>query len=347
MIGMFRRGKTWWFSLQVGGKQKKYSSGTDNKKLAEDIVAKIRVSRIEGTWFDLERSQKAKKITFRELTEKYLRSYEKSRDVHTLKKLLPVFGDLKLSEIETEMICDYRTERLLTVKPATVYQELSLMRRIFNVPRKEWKWKIENPVAGLSFSVGRSNARIRWLAEEEENLVISNATNPIWLRPFVIVAFQTGMRKGEILYLEWPDIDFRRRQITVQKSKNGTKRGIPMSEMVVGALKAIRVRDISGRVFPISDWSLRNAFGKTMKKAGITDFRIHDMRHTFATRLIQNGVDLYTVQKLLGHERIEMTQRYAHHCAETLRPAIAVLDKLSQFHHNQRILEENGAVQNS
>ena len=106
------------------------------------------------------------------MVEKYLNKYCMTRDKHTVKKLLPAFGHLTLADITTELVSDYRDERLKKVKPATVYQELSLMRRMFNVARREWKWLKENPIADLSFSVGNKNARERWLSVEEEKALL-------------------------------------------------------------------------------------------------------------------------------------------------------------------------------
>jgi len=100
-----------------------------------------------------------------------------------------------------------------------------------------------------------------------------------------------------------------------------------MSQTLQETLKMINVRDISGVVFPISVRSLRAAYSRTLEKAGITDFHFHDLRHTFATRLVQAGVDLYTVQKLGRWKSISMVERYAHHCPESLRPGVEVLDK--------------------
>jgi site-specific recombinase XerD len=88
--------------------------------------------------------------------------------------------------------------------------------------------------------------------------------------------------------------------MTVVKSKNGEKRTIPMSNLTSRFLRDAKVRDISGKVFPVPEKRLGVAFLKTLKKTGISDFRLHDLRHTFATRLVQNGVDLYKVRELLG-----------------------------------------------
>ncbi len=142
----------------------------------------------------------------------------------------------------------------------------------------------------------------------------------------IMVALHTGMRRGEILDLKWQNVDLLRRAIRVVKSKNGEKRTIPMSNTLFNLLKSVSIRDISGRVFPISGSSLRQAFDKVAAKSGLEDFRFHDLRHTFATRLVQNGVDLYKVKELLGHKTISMTMRYAHHCPESLRSSVEVLD---------------------
>jgi integrase len=139
------------------------------------------------------------------------------------------------------------------------------------------------------------------------------------------MALHTGMRKGEILTLCWKEVDFQRRIITVLKTKNGEKRSIPMSRTLYDVMTGIKVRDISGRVFPISDRSFRAAFDKTLEKAKVTTFRPHDMRHTFATRLVRKGIDLYKGKELLGHRSLSMTARYSHH-PESLKSSVEVLD---------------------
>jgi len=324
-MSLYRRkdSNIWWMSVKAAQTRIRQSTGTENKKLAEKIHAKVVTEIQEDRYFE---TAKSKRKTFKEMTEKYISKYEKSRDCHTLKRVLPVFGHLTLFDITADLVSDYRGERLKTAKPATVYQELSLMRRMFNVARREWKWTRENPIADLSFAVGNKNARERWLTQEDEQRLLDCATNPVWLRPLLIFALHTGMRKGEILNLLWKDINFIRKIVTVLKSKNGEKRSIPMSMTLCKTLQDIKVRDISGRVFPISDRSLREAFKTALDKAGIEDFRIHDLRHTFATRLVQNGVDLYKVKELLGHKTIAMTMRYAHHYPESLRASVEVLD---------------------
>ncbi len=323
-MGLYRRGKTYWFTITYDGKRIQKSTDTTNKKLAEKIYSKTLTEIIEGRYFE---SSKAKKITFSEMVNKYMKKYQKTRDTTSLKRLMPVFGTLTIANITTEKVSDYMYERLEIVKLATVYQELALMRRMINVAIKEWEWLTHNPVTKLFFSVGNSNARDRWLTHEEEKRLLDCATNPRWLRDLLIFALHTGMRKGEILNLKWQHVDFKRKILTVIKSKNDEKRTIPMSSTLFHVLKRMTVRDISGRVFPISHSSIRHAFDKTIAKAGIDDFCFHDLRHPFATVLIQNGVDLYKVKELLGHKTIAMTMRYAHHYPESLRSSVETLDK--------------------
>jgi integrase len=317
-MGLYRRGETYWFTLMHDGQRIRESLKTDNRKLAEKVYAKKLVDIVEGRYFE---ATTARTTTFDEMVEKYLSKHAHSRDGYTKKPLLDFFGGMMLSQITTPLVADYQDERLEEVKEATVYQELSLLRRMFNVARKRWKWVKDNPVSDgdLSFSVGSRNARDRWLTVEEEDTLLEKATNPVWLRALLITALHTGMRRGELLALTRKDIDFPRRLVRVERS-------IPMSQTLYETLQTIKVRDISGTLFPIAIRSLRAAYDEALAKAGITDFHFHDLRHTFATRLVQNGVDLYKVQKLLGHKNIAMTERYAHHYPESLRSSVEVLD---------------------
>jgi hypothetical protein len=150
---------------------------TDNKKLAEKIFSKTVTDIIEGRYFE---ATAARSTTFDKLVETYLEKHAHSRDCYTQKPLLDFFGGMMLSQITTPLVAEYQDERLREVKETTVYQELSLLRRMFNVARKRWKWVKDNPVSDgeLEFSIGSSNARDRWLTIEDEEELVANATNP-------------------------------------------------------------------------------------------------------------------------------------------------------------------------
>ena len=155
------------------------------------------------------------------------------------------------------------------------------------------------------FSVGNKNARDRWLTEDEEKDCLAVATNPQWLEGFSWLRFIPVCRKGRDPL--WPQIDFTRRMITVVRSGRGEKRAIPMSNFTSSVLKGVEVGTFVGKVSLISERSLRVAFGETLRRAAYLNFKFHDLRHTFATRLVQNGVDLYKVKELLGHKTLSMT----------------------------------------
>jgi integrase len=335
-MGLLLRNNIYWLDFMFEGQRIRESLQTGNKKLAEKRYAKCVTDIVEGRYFE---ASEAKTKTFDDMVEKYMRKNAHSRDATSIKPLKGFFGGMLLYKIITPLAAEYQDERLDDVKEATVYQELSLLRRMFNVAKKRWKWVKENPVSDgdLQFSIGNRNARDRWLTVEEEQVLLASATSPVWLRPLLIAALHTGMRRGELLALIWKDIDFGARLVRVEKSKNGEKRSIPMSQTLYNTLKGIKVRDISGRVFPVSIRSVRCAYDKALEKTGITDFHFHDLRHTFATRLVQNGVDLYKVQKLLGHKSITMTQRYAHHYPESLRSSVEVLDRVTNLSQSKAV----------
>jgi hypothetical protein len=124
----------YWMTFRINGRKVYESTGTSNKKLGERIHVKRQTEIIEGKYFE---TQKAKSLTFRDMAEKYLDNYCKQRDPYTIKMLLPYFGDLTLAQITSQVIAEYRNQRLTNVKPATVYQELALLRRMFNLAIRE------------------------------------------------------------------------------------------------------------------------------------------------------------------------------------------------------------------
>ena len=143
------------------------------------------------------------------------------------------------------------------------------------------------------------------------------------------------MRQSEILNLQWSKVDFTRRTLTILEQKNKGRDTLPLNNKVLDVLRARdKVRHINGYVFyngngnRIDARNLLRGYYAARKKAGLEDVRFHDLRHTFATRLAQAGVDLYKVQKLMRHKSPIMTQRYAHHYPESLRDGVEVLDRL-------------------
>jgi integrase len=155
----------------------------------------------------------------------------------------------------------------------------------------------------------------------------------------------TGMSQEEILKLQWRNVDFFRKTITTTRQKTTRTRTIPINNTVFELLKQrMKVRPINGSTYVffngagnmIDAGKLKRAFIAAVEAARIEDFRFHDLRHTFATRLARKGIDLYKVAKLLGHSDVSTTQRYAHHYPESLRDGVEILDSLNLKRSSER-----------
>ena len=339
-MGVFKRGKVWWMSFTYEGQQYQRSTGTSYKQLAETILGKIKVKIIEGCFFDtLEEKQR----TFAEMMERYVRevSIVKSKGSHrrdhaSLKHLLPFMGDRTLVQVSPKVIAAYKVKRRQDgAAAATINKELGTIRHAFNVAIREWEWCRDNPFRQVSME-RVNNARVRYLTDGEFEHVLGHC--PDWLKPIVLVARYTGLRRENIVKLRWSQVDLHRKLIVLDQTKNGDRLGMPLCKKLIEVFKSLgKVRHLSGYVFSKPDGSsyrgdqVGMAFFRTCKRAGISDFRFHDLRHTFASSLVQRDVDLYKVQRLLGHRDGRMTQRYAHLSPDNLREAVAVFD---QDYHN-------------
>ncbi len=318
------------------GRQVRRSTGTGEKRLAEAIWGKVQSQLIEGRWFE---TQEEKTRTFDELMERFLLEHasRKAQPRHYRTygtSLKAFFGGRPLVDITPKVIAEYKTRRYAAgLKPASINRELATLKKAFNLAVREWEWCRDNPVARVSME-RENNRRDRWLTLEEEARLLKGCAP--WLHDLVTFALHTGMRMGEILELSWRGVDFTRRTVTVLRSKNGERRTIPVNETVFSILRQknkIRSLQIDlvfcSRTFtPLEGGHLRRSFRLALNKSEITDFHFHDLRHTFATRLVQGGIDIYKVQRLLGHKSPVMTQRYAHHYPESLRDGVELLDRL-------------------
>lgn len=339
-MGLFKRGQTWWMRLTYRGKQIRKSTETGNKKLAKRIYDKILGEIAEGKWFE---KLPGEEKTFAEMMEKYMNEHSipkkasSERDGSSLTHLLPFFGSCCLTEITPKLINEYKNQRRLEGSSfSSINRELALTKHAFNLAIKEWEWIDKNPVERVSLEK-EPPSRDRWLTceEEEELLTVS----PQWLREIIIFALETGCRREEILSLKGRDVDFSNKAAVIFGKKTGERRTIPLTQRAFDVLMLKRktqrnVISIKGDfVFThppgqrINIHTLRWAFEKAVKDAGVEDLRFHDLRHTFASRLAQSGIDPYTIQRLMGHKSFVTTQRYAHHYLESLKKGLMGLEK--------------------
>ncbi|HEX8949033.1 MAG TPA: site-specific integrase [Dissulfurispiraceae bacterium] len=168
----------------------------------------------------------------------------------------------------------------------------------------------------------------------KRNISPSLVVRLVWLKPFVIIALETGLRLTNLCNLLWSEVNLFNGMITIdaEKMKNRDFIGIPLTDAAFTTLKELqKIRSLSDHVFhdngeKLYDRKVQRAFKMALKAAEIEDFHFHDLRHTFASFHVQSGTDLFVVQKLLGHKDGRMTQRYAHLSADYLKAAVRRLN---------------------
>jgi integrase len=346
-MGLYKRrdSQFYWMSLRLpSGRKMHESTKTANKKLAERIYAKHLTSIQEGQWFETN----YKKKPLKEMIERYRTEYtehkdyyQKARDKSIFKHLYAYFGeDALLSDVEGLVGGYEHYRKAKRAQTATILKELGLLRRMFNVARKQWKWKIGNPVSDIELPKVR-NERVRYLSEDEHKRLFEALEIPEekWLKPLVIIAIDTGLRLANLCDLEWSEVNLFSKMITIgaEAMKNDDYLGVPLTDRAFHVFKELRkAQCVSGHVFHDSgkklyDRKVQRAFRNALKKAKVENFHFHDLRHTFASYLRQKGVDLHAISKLLGHKDLRMTRRYAHLNVESLRRAISVLEKESGY----------------
>lgn len=354
-MGIFKRKRSPYYhmSITVDGRRVQKSTGTADKEEAMGIYIATRKKLQKGLDMDQpptnvgpsttnEEPPHEEVLNCRKLLEDYLKKCSpkkatgsSKRDQSLVAHLMRHLGHYPLSEISDKEIYRYmerRDEEGAALK--TVYNELGLLSRAFNVARKKWGWSCVNPVSDVE-KEELDNARDRWIENEEERRLL--LASPQWLRDIIGFAVNTGLRRGEILNLIWKHVSFERRTIYIGKQKNKGKNELPLNDYALKVLFARKrvVPSTSGNgfVFCTKDGkrldgdNVGRAFRKATKRAEIEDIRFHDLRHTFATRMAHAGVDIYKIQRRMRHKTESMTRRYAHHNVESLRDGVESLDR--------------------
>ena len=334
--GLFEKvpgSKVWWIRYSDSmGRIRREKAGT--KGAAIDLYRKRKTEALQRK--KLPENLRAPLVSFAQLAQDAL-AYSKAHkrtyydDVIRMERLLAAFR-----EKAAESITPQDLERHLAQaaegggwQPATVNRYRALISLVYRLGIQNGKVK-ENP-ARLVKHRRENNARVRWLSPEEEVRLRAylEATGPQFI-PELDLALHTGMRLGEMFSLTWEGVNLGRKVLTIPRSKNGETRHVPLNSAAISALEALRTRgDGTGNVIrnlngePLA--GSRYWFEPALKKAKIYRFSWHCLRHTFASRLVMAGVDIRTVQELMGHKSISMTVRYSHLAPKHTLAAVELL----------------------
>lgn len=284
----------------------------------------------------------------------------------TINALAAVWGDLydrEMREVSAFEVEQVKSKRLKAGRtPATVNRDLDRIRSVFS-RAVEWDFLPAHPLKSVKRKKGADDSRTRYLTTEEEKRLRVALTKretdrrvhresgnawckerggdgrPMWpadgftdhLMPLVLVALNTGLRRGELLALEWRSVNLTGKLLTVEagNAKSSKARHVPLNAEALDVLKRWRKQSTGTLVFPGAEGErmghVNSSWDTLTSAAKLTNFRFHDLRHDFASKLVMAGVDLNTVRELLGHADLKMTLRYAHLAPQKLAAAVALL----------------------
>jgi site-specific recombinase XerD len=310
----------WWIRFaDVTGRIRREKAGP--KSAALILYRKRKTEALQRK--KLPESLRSPMVSFAELAHDalaYSKAHKRSYDddVLRMERLLARFRERPADSITPQELERHLAETAEERHwaPATVNRYRALISLVYRLGIESGKVK-ENP-ARLVKHRQENNARVRWLSAEEEARLRAaiEAAYPEHL-PELDLDLHTGLRLGEMYGLSWENVNLARRVLTIPRSKNGETRHVPLNRTALAALEKLRARgDGSGPVFRNADGGRltgpRYWFDPAIRAAKIRDFSWHCLRHTFASRLVMAGVDLRTVQDLMGHKSIAMTVRYSH-----------------------------------
>jgi integrase len=335
--GVFVRNAEYWIRYTDQHRKLRREKVGPFLELVKSTVEKRRSEVREGKFFPEKITQRP--ILFSEVARDFL-SYSKkfkrshAHDTSRMAELLRLWRDVPIPDLTPGRIekdlseCSEQDQWM----PATYNRYRALVSEVFSLAIRDQK-ATTNPIRGTRHRV-ENNTRVRYLSDDEEKQLIDHVrTNCPEHEAEIVVALHSGMRRSEQYVtpdcpdggLKWQHINFRNDLITLPRSKHGESRHVPMNSTLRETLEQLRKSTGSLYVFPVEPPDVW--FPAACEKAKVEDLTWHCLRHTFASRLVMAGVDLRTVQELMGHKTITTTLRYAHlapkHQAEAVERLVA------------------------
>jgi integrase len=333
---IFRKRGKWYVNYVNRGERHRIAIGTSKRK-AKEVLRKIEGDIINET-FNLPVNQK---MRFSELADYWLENhskvnnapsqYQKNReriDVH----LIPNFGNKDIRNITPRMIDEYKESRLDVIKPATINRTLAILRKMFN-DAVRWGFLASSPMKAVR-QLHEAQKGFSFYNGDEVKSFLANCSDDFY--HVACCAVYTGMRKGEIVALEWEDVDLERKLIRIERSGKGSTKSkkvryVPINSRLLKVLLDLKSRNDGKLVFPDEKGRMRTTdFRGEMRKAanmaGLKTIRFHDLRHTFASNYVIKGGNIVSLQKIIGHSTVNMTMRYAHLSPDFMAQEIEALD---------------------
>jgi integrase len=320
---IYRRGRVWYIDYtDAQGRRIRESIG------AKDAASRVLTERLSQAFGERYLGERHKQnVLFADFSERYMewaRANKRPRTVELntwlLRPLLQAFGGARLDAVTVAQVEAYKVSRLQQgCGPIGVNKEVQLLRAMLRCA-VEWDVLEADPVRRWTM-LREPPGRLRYLSLDEIPRLL-DACGPT-LRPLVQAALMTGMRIGELRALRWEHVDLEHGHIHVTDSKTGERRDLPLCGALTTVLHGL-ARD-GLQVF--GSEGHRTAWRTALRRAGIQDFRFHDLRHTFASHLAMQGTPLIAIQQLLGHRSLAMTLRYAHLSPDV---RIAAVEQLAQ-----------------
>jgi integrase len=312
-MSLTKRGNIWHIHFSTpDGQRIRQSTGTSDRKEAQEYHDRLKAQywRNQALGDKPERTWKEAVVQFLKETE-----HKASRrdDLQKLKWLNLRFGKLFLTQVTREKIAKVGEVKRKEASPATANRYLALIRTIMRKAALEWEWILQAPKIRLYPEIKR---RIRWLTKGEADRLLGEL--PPHLEAMVRFTLATGLRDSNVRELEWSQVDLQNSRAWVHPDQAKAKRAIsvPLNEYAVQVLMEQSNKHhrfvFTYKGEPIRTASNNSAWRKALQRAGIQDFRWHDLRHTWASWHVQAGTPLHALQELGGWESVEMVRRYAH-----------------------------------
>ena len=335
-MSVYEQNGKWYYNFMLYGKRKHGAcKGCRNKSEALEFEAEV---KNEVSLVHRGKKDQSEIITLDEMLKEFLEYSETNNSKHQfeqnkykIKVYKEFFGaDTKIIDI-TPLDIEKLKQKLLKkgLKNSSVNRYYSSLCKAFNLIIINKRLNMLNPCKMVS-KLKEDNEILRYLTEEEEERLMKELSEH--LRPIVICALTTGLRLSNILNLKWEaiNLDMGFLEVLKQDNKGHKKIQIPLSEKFRAELQKIGIKK-KGYVFINPDTNkpyttIKTGFNKALERAGIENFRFHDLRHTVGTRLVSKGADLLTVKEYLSHSNLATTQRYMHPIKENMKKAVDILD---------------------